>query len=90
MLGQNQSYDHRSNRELLDKLFAADAVISMMFGIITLITPHVFIAELAGGSYNHSVHEALRYIYTCHLSKQPASKSNYSSFEIAECTLVCD
>lgn len=32
------------------------------FGILSLFAPHFFIAQLAGGSYNHAVHETLRYV----------------------------
>ena len=47
-------------REQLDRLFAFDAGLSLTFGITALMTPHGVIAALAGGMYNHSVHETLR------------------------------
>ena len=51
---------YRNQRHLLDQLYATDAILSWSFGIISLFAPHIFIAQLAGGSYNHSVHETLR------------------------------
>jgi hypothetical protein len=54
---------YRNQRRLLDQLYATDAVLSFSFGILSLLAPHIFIAQLAGGSYNHAVHETLRYVY---------------------------
>lgn len=51
----------RDQRRLLDQLYSTDAILSMTFGIVTLLAPHIFMAQLfTGGSYNHSVHETLR------------------------------
>mmetsp|Transcript_7537 Transcript_7537/g.18217 ORF Transcript_7537/g.18217 Transcript_7537/m.18217 type:complete len:153 (+) Transcript_7537:228-686(+) len=54
----------RSPREQLDRLFAFDAVCSAVFGVLALLAPHGIMAKIAGGSYNHSVHETLR-LYGC-------------------------
>ena len=51
-------------RHRLDQLFAVDAVASVVFGILALLAPHGVLIGLSGGSYNHSVHETLRYVYT--------------------------
>jgi hypothetical protein len=57
------NHRYHNQRRLLDQLYATDAVLSFSFGILSLLTPHVFLAQLAtGGSYNHSVHETLRYV----------------------------
>jgi hypothetical protein len=56
----NQQLEHRNQRLWLDQLYAADAVLSLVFGVVALTIPHIFIARLAGGSYNHAVHETLR------------------------------
>jgi hypothetical protein len=49
-------------REQLDRLFAFDAGFSVVFGTLALIAPHGVLLKLSGGSYNHSVHETLRYV----------------------------
>lgn len=49
-------------RQQLDRLFALDAYASVIFGVLSLLAPHGVLASLAGGSYNHSVHETLRYV----------------------------
>ena len=52
-------------RHQLDLLFAVDAVVSIIFGILAILAPHGFMAKIGGGSYNHSVHETLRYGMQC-------------------------
>jgi hypothetical protein len=47
-------------RQQLDRLFAFDAVVSVVLGLFSLLAPHGIMTTLAGGSYNHSVHETLR------------------------------
>ena len=47
-------------RQQLDRLFAFDAGFSLVFGVLALVAPHGILAALAGGFYNHSVHETLR------------------------------
>lgn len=49
-------------RQQLDRLFAFDAAFSVLFGALSILAPHGFLAALAGGFYNHSVHETLRYV----------------------------
>jgi hypothetical protein len=49
-----------SPREQLDRLFAFDAVVSGIFGVIALLAPHGVIAKISEGGYNHSVHETFR------------------------------
>jgi hypothetical protein len=49
-------------REQLDRLFSFDAAFSVVFGTLSLVAPHGILSKLAGGSYNHSVHETLRYV----------------------------
>jgi len=49
-----------STRQQLDQLFAADALASIIFGVIALLTPHDILKRMSGGEYNHSVHETLR------------------------------
>jgi hypothetical protein len=54
-----------NQRVALDKLYAIDSIVSVMFGVATLVAPHVFLAAITtGGEYNHSVHETLRYVVT--------------------------
>jgi len=48
----------------LDRLLAFDAGASVIFGVLSLVAPHGFLAKLGGGFYNHDVHEILR-IYGC-------------------------
>jgi hypothetical protein len=51
-----------SQRRRLDQLYMIDAILSMSFGIVSLVIPHVLLIQFTGGgSYNHSVHETLRY-----------------------------
>jgi len=47
-------------REQLDRLLAFDAGASVIFGVLSLVAPHGFLAKLGGGFYNHDVHEILR------------------------------
>jgi hypothetical protein len=54
---------HNSARSQLDRLFAFDAVASVVFGILSLLAPHGILLGIAG-SYNHAVHETLR-LYGC-------------------------
>ena len=51
-------------REQLDRLFACDAGFSVIFGTLSLLAPHGLLTKISGGSYNHSVHETLRYVRT--------------------------
>lgn len=53
-----------SVRQQLDHLFAADAGASVVFGVVSLLTPHGILKAMSGGEYNHSVHETLR-LYGC-------------------------
>jgi hypothetical protein len=55
-------HQQHNQRAALDKLFALDSVVSVLFGVVSLGAPHVLIAEIGGGSYNHAVHETLRYV----------------------------
>jgi hypothetical protein len=57
------STDHSSlhSRAALDRLFAMDALLSMVFGAATIVAPHQLVSAAAGGDYNHGVHETLRY-----------------------------
>ena len=50
---------HQSTRQHLDKLFLLDAIVSLLFGGISLLAPHGFIQALSGG-YNHNTHEVFR------------------------------
>lgn len=50
-----------SHRQQLDQLFAFDSVASVIFGTMALFSPHHMVEHLGGG-YNHSTHEALRYV----------------------------
>ena len=59
----NATTSTRDQRRLLDQIYSTDAILSMTFGIVALLAPHIFITKLfTGGSYNHSVHETLRYV----------------------------
>lgn len=49
-------------RAQLDRLFSFDAGFSLIFGTLSLIAPHGILATFSGGSYNHYVHETLRYV----------------------------
>jgi hypothetical protein len=49
-------------RVQLDRLFAFDAAISVVFGLLALLAPHGIISKIGGG-YNHSVHETLRFVF---------------------------
>jgi hypothetical protein len=51
-------------REQLDRLFGFDAGFSVVFGLLSLLSPHGIVSRFAGGEYNHNVHEALR-LYGC-------------------------
>eukprot|EP00568_Trieres_chinensis_P004196 CAMPEP_0183298060 /NCGR_PEP_ID=MMETSP0160_2-20130417/5189_1 /TAXON_ID=2839 ORGANISM="Odontella Sinensis, Strain Grunow 1884" /NCGR_SAMPLE_ID=MMETSP0160_2 /ASSEMBLY_ACC=CAM_ASM_000250 /LENGTH=107 /DNA_ID=CAMNT_0025460007 /DNA_START=174 /DNA_END=493 /DNA_ORIENTATION=- len=56
--------DHQTARRRLDKLFLVDAVASVAFGALSLLSPHRMVQTLNGGAYNHGAHEALR-LYGC-------------------------
>ncbi|CAJ1953616.1 unnamed protein product [Cylindrotheca closterium] len=51
-------------RQQLDRIFAFDAAFSLIFGALAILAPHGILTALAGGFYNHSVHETLR-LYGC-------------------------
>mmetsp|Transcript_13388 Transcript_13388/g.36921 ORF Transcript_13388/g.36921 Transcript_13388/m.36921 type:complete len:148 (-) Transcript_13388:2596-3039(-) len=51
-------------RTRLDQLLALDASFSLSFGLFSVFTPHYFMKWLAGGVYDHNVHETLR-LYGC-------------------------
>lgn len=58
-----------SARQNLDRLFAFDAVSSIVFGALALTIPHFlvekfFLANDNRNDYNHSVHEVVR-LYAC-------------------------
>lgn len=53
---------HHQLRSSLDKLFQADAILSMTLGSAALIAPHVIVSRVAGGSYSHATHETVRYV----------------------------
>jgi hypothetical protein len=53
-----------SHRQQLDQLFAFDSIASVVFGVLALLSPHHMVDQLGGG-YNHSTHEALRYVTLC-------------------------
>ena len=50
-------------RNRLDSLFFADAVISIGFGILTILAPHGVIARFSENGYSHDAHEALRFVW---------------------------
>ena len=52
--------DHHTARHQLDFIFLVDAISSVTFGLVSLISPHHLIEALNGGAYNHGAHEALR------------------------------
>lgn len=58
------SSNQLNKKRELDKIFLSDAIISLILGSLSLITPHDVIKKLNSGSYNHSAHEALR-LYGC-------------------------
>lgn len=49
-------------RTQVDQLLAVDAILSLLCGVLLLGAPHGIIKALGGASYNHDVHEALRYV----------------------------
>jgi hypothetical protein len=49
-------------RVQLDRLFAFDAAISVVFGLCALLVPHGIVSKIGGG-YNHNVHETLRFVF---------------------------
>lgn len=51
--------DHDISRRQLDQLLLADALLSVILGVITLIAPHSVVTAFSG-EYNHGTHEALR------------------------------
>ena len=55
---------HYTTRKQLDNLLYFDSLLSVIFGAISLLTPHGFLAKINGGSYNHNAHESLR-LYGC-------------------------
>lgn len=62
---------HRNLRLRLDQIFFADSVLSITFGALALSAPHVFVAKITGGTYNHEVHETVRYecFFTCYFDQ---------------------
>jgi hypothetical protein len=56
----NNLINTHNARQQLDRLFAFDAVASVVFGVAALLTPHAILTKMSGGEYNHSVHETLR------------------------------
>jgi hypothetical protein len=58
------SSNQLNKKRQLDKIFLSDAIISLVLGSLSLLTPHDVIKKLNSGSYNHSAHEALR-LYGC-------------------------
>ena len=56
--------DAKRHRKQLDNILLVDAYASIIFGSLALLTPHGIITFLAGGTYNHGAHEALRYTYS--------------------------
>ena len=52
--------NHIDHRRYLDFLFLADAVVSYIFGLLAILTPHGIIRSLGGGEYNHGAHELFR------------------------------
>jgi hypothetical protein len=51
---------YSSTRLHLDRLLAADAVLSVVFGVLALTMSHRTFQDLTGGSYHHAVHEVVR------------------------------
>jgi hypothetical protein len=51
-------------RTQLDRLFAVDAAASVVFGVLSLLSPHGVLTSVSGGMYSHGVHETLR-LYGC-------------------------
>lgn len=49
-----------SVRAQLDRLFAVDAMASVVLGILALGAPHGLWTASTGITYNHAVHETLR------------------------------
>ena len=56
----NTNFTMNKPRQNLDKIFAIDAILSSVFGVLALLAPHGVLTFLSGGFYNHSVHETLR------------------------------
>lgn len=54
---------HHHTRVNLDRLFLIDSIVSISFGIVTLIIPHKLVV-VTSSYYNHSVHETVR-LYAC-------------------------
>lgn len=52
------------HRRYLDLLFSVDALFSLAFGVVALLTPHGIIQRIGGGEYSHSAHEIFR-LYGC-------------------------
>ena len=50
-------------RTQLDRLFAVDAAASVVFGVLSLLSPHGVLTSVSGGMYSHGVHETLRYVW---------------------------
>jgi hypothetical protein len=56
-------HTYHDARRHLDRLYAIDATFSFVSGIVALVTPHGIWTSLVGAkSYNHDVHEILRYV----------------------------
>mmetsp|Transcript_22063 Transcript_22063/g.31014 ORF Transcript_22063/g.31014 Transcript_22063/m.31014 type:complete len:158 (+) Transcript_22063:332-805(+) len=55
---------HNIARNQLDKLFFLDSILSLSFGMFSLLSPHGMLAWINGGGYNHDTHELLR-LYGC-------------------------
>jgi len=55
--------NHLDQRRQLDLLFFIDATVSLVFGLVSLLTPHGILQSVIRG-YNHDVHEVLR-LYGC-------------------------
>jgi len=73
-------------REQLDRLLAFDAGASVIFGVLSLVAPHGFLAKLGGGFYNHDVHEILRCV-PCEFFRRDGALYLLKAF--AESMVVC-
>ena len=52
------------SRRNLDNLFLLDANLSLLIGLVTLLSPHRMVAAVSEFGYNHGAHEVLR-LYGC-------------------------
>jgi hypothetical protein len=72
-------------RVQLDRLFAFDAAISVVFGLCALLAPHGIVSKIGGG-YNHNVHETLRFVFMptitllVHVSRMPQMHFSFVLF----------